>query len=249
MELTQAITLGVVQGVTEFLPISSDGHLALFQSLMNHTENIVIFDVMLHFATLISIVVYFRSDIISIKKSTLPLIILGTIPAIIFGLWINPLIESLYTSLFVVSLGFMGTGIMLISTKFIRQKEPTPLTSTKSLLIGIAQAFAILPGVSRSGTTVSLSLYLGLDRHQAFSFSFILAIPAILGATLLKVTEAGNVQMINSEYLAGMIAATLTGLVSLQILKVVINRAALHHFGIYCLVLSGVTLALALNQI
>lgn len=249
MELTQAITLGVVQGVTEFLPISSDGHLALFQSLMNHTENIVIFDVMLHFATLISIVVFFRSDIISIKKSTLPLIILGTIPAVIFGLWINPLIESLYTSLFVVSLGFMSTGIILISTKFIRQKEPNPLTSTKSLLIGIAQAFAILPGVSRSGTTVSLSLYLGLDRHQAFSFSFILAIPAILGATLLKVTEAGNVQLINFEYLAGMIAATLTGLVSLQILKVVINRAALHHFGIYCLVLSGVTLALALNQI
>jgi undecaprenyl-diphosphatase len=96
---------------------------------------------------------------------------------------------------------------------------------------------------------VSLSLHLGLDRHQAFSFSFILAIPAILGATLLKVTEAGTLQLINFEYLVGMIAATLTGLVSLQILKVVINHATLHYFGIYCLVLSGITFALALNQI
>lgn len=249
MDVTQAIILGVVQGITEFLPISSDGHLALLQSLMNHTENIVIFDVLLHFATLISIVVFFRKDIISIKKSTLPLIIIGTIPAVIFGLLINPLIESLYTSLFIVSLGFMCTGIILVSTKFIRQKELASLTSTKALLIGIAQAFAILPGVSRSGSTVSVSLHLGLDRHQAFSFSFILAIPAILGATLLKVSEAGSLQLINFEYLAGMLAATLTGLVSLQILKVVINRAALHYFGIYCLVLSGITFALALNQI
>jgi len=248
MQVHQAIFLGIIQGVTEFLPISSDGHLALFQSIFQLTESIVTFDILLHFATLISIIIFFRRQIFTITKTTLILLAIGSLPAMAIGVLLFSVIETLYQSLYLVAAGFLTTAIFLLSTRKINSKLAQPLTPAKAFLIGTTQALAILPGVSRSGSTVSTSLHLHLHRKEAFTFSFLLAIPAIAGATFLELLQTRLVDLIDFNYAVGMITALIVGLFSLKLLQYVTSRAKLHYFGYYCLAMSFLTLYLALTQ-
>lgn len=204
MSILQSIFLGVVQGLTEFLPVSSSGHLVFFQSLMGLKEPPIFFDVMLHIGTLLAVVVYFWTDICEIaqglgavlkrKHKNLPqvklflLIILASIPTGLMGILFKDWFESFFSRPKLVGGMLLITGLVLWLTRFTK-KEGKPLGRMgwiDAILIGIAQGFAILPGISRAGATISTGLFCGLDRELSGKFSFLLSIPAILGATLLE---------------------------------------------------------------
>ena len=191
MTIIEAITLGIIQGLTEFLPISSSGHLVLSQVILGIQIPGNDFEVLLHIGTLCSILVVFNNDIKNIlftlsSKETrrfILMIFVGTIPAVIIGLGFKDEIEKLFDNIIVVGFALLFTGITLISS-FYFKNENKKNTIIKAFLIGIAQAIAIIPGISRSGITISVALFLGLDARQAAKFSFLLAIPVISGCLL-----------------------------------------------------------------
>lgn len=275
MTYFQAVILAVIQGLTEFLPVSSSGHLVIFQHLF-HLEPPVFFDVAVHIGTLGSILVYFRRELIGHIGRTrfISLIIVGSLPAAVVGLLLQSRIETIFSSLPLVGLSLLVTAGLLISTKrrhtseeSVRpprgsKEENTPGEVTASevryqtvpdetsraparwdhiswvsaLLVGLAQAVAILPGVSRSGATIVAGLHRGLDRQTAFRFSFFLAIPAILGALVLQLPDvfSGQFNYLN-QALVGSLVAGVIGYFSLKTLEKVLLKAKLWWFGVYCL--------------
>ena len=254
MDIIQSLILGVVQGVTEFLPISSSGHLVLFQKLFGLKEPPIFFDTLIHFATLLAIVFYLRKEIWSIvsglnKKENqrlVGLIVLATIPAVILGFLIKDKIEVIFNSLALLSITFFITAVILFFTKFFGngQKTLVNLGWFGSLFVGLFQALAILPGVSRSGSTISAGLFMGLKREDAFRFSFLLAIPAIFGAMVLQIFDF-NWNSLNGGFLVnfiGFLAALIFGFLSLKILEKITTKGKLHYFAYYCLVLGLITL-------
>ncbi|WP_372638558.1 undecaprenyl-diphosphate phosphatase, partial [Fodinibius sp.] len=211
MEIIDSFLLGLIQGLTEFLPISSSGHLVLGKELLGGDfEKNITFEVIVHFGTLCSIVVYYKKEIGAILSSLGKLfrhpaeirqryktdnniklswfILISMIPAAVVGLTMEESIESIFLSPFPVSIMLLVTGAILFSTRF-RREHPNNLTSGSAFGIGLAQAFAILPGISRSGSTISLGLYLGIKREEVANFSFLMVIPVIGGAMLLKTVE------------------------------------------------------------
>ncbi|MGD9129171.1 MAG: undecaprenyl-diphosphate phosphatase [Candidatus Woesebacteria bacterium] len=256
MDISQAILLGIIQGITEFLPISSSGHLVIFQQLLGHAEPQLTFDTFLHLATLLAIIIFFFAEIIKIRKKSLVLLIIATIPITIFGLLINHYGEFLFSSipLVAITLGITGIINLLTDRKLEKrkqeQKTKTEIKRSDALIIGIFQALAVIPGISRSGSTLFASINQKLDRQTAFNFSFLLAIPAILGAVILqsiKLYQQGfNIaQPIN--FLAGGIAAFFSGLLSLAFLNFVIKKARFEWFALYCITLSVITMFLFIN--
>jgi undecaprenyl-diphosphatase len=251
MNLFQAITLGFVQGITEFLPVSSSGHLALTQRLFGFTEANIAFDTFLHFGTLLAVIIFFWKDLTKLRLKQWLVIAVGTIPAVIAGLLIKDYIESIITSTLLVSGFLIITGVLnLISDKKLQQENTTKDIGFKTALItGIFQAFAIIPGISRSGSTLFGSLIQKIDRREAFRFSFYLAIPAILGATILQgldVLEMGLNGVNPYLYLVGASVAFITGVSSLKILKYIIDQAKLEIFGWYCISIGSIFLILTL---
>ncbi len=235
----QALILGIVQGLTEFLPVSSSGHLVIFQHLFNLQQPPILFDVVVHIATLIAVIFYFSSKLKKISPQLIKLTILGTVPAIIAGLIIEPYLESIFSSLFIVSLGLFFTGLILLSTKFYSPKKTSKLNHKNTLIIGLAQAMAIMPGISRSGSTVIAGLHQGIKKQQAFYFSFVLAIPAISGALVLQLKDIDTIeQLITTPYIIGFISAAISGLFALRLLEIVLNKAKLHYFSYYCFILA-----------
>ena len=247
MTFFQAIFLGIVQGLTEFLPISSSGHLVIFQKLFN-LEPPILFDILVHVGTLGAIIIFFKKHLIKITKGLVKkdkkdwqlvlMIILGTIPAIIAGLFLKNYLEQVFDSLLLVGLSLLVTGGLLISTKKIKKSNQklNRLNYKNVLIIGCLQALSILPGISRSGSTIVGGLWQKIDRKNAFQFSFFLAIPTILGALILQIPELMNSQ---SDYLIhgilGMLVAGLVGFLALIVLKKVLLGKKLWLFGIYCL--------------
>lgn len=251
MNLYQAVALGVIQGITEFLPISSSGHLALTQKLFGFTEANIAFDTFLHFGTLLAVIIFFWKDLIKLKLKQWFIIAVGTIPAVIAGLLIKDYIESIVTSTLLVSGFLIITGILnLISDKKLQQESTTKEIGFKTALItGIFQAFAIIPGISRSGSTLFGSLIQKIDRREAFKFSFYLAIPAVLGATILQgldVLETGLNGVSPYLYLLGATIAFITGVSSLKVFKYIIDKARLEIFGWYCISVGIIFLSLTL---
>lgn len=264
MTVVQAAILGIVQGVAEFLPISSSGHLVLFQELLNVNEAEITFDVFLHFATLLAILVFFWRDIVSLRKNW-PLagaVVVGTIPAAVVGILLKDTIETAFNSVLLVGCTLIVTGVLnlLSDRRMNRQlaveegeaitgegmKEITP---KQSLVVGLIQAIAITPGISRSGSTVFGGMMVGLDRLTAFKFSFLLAIPAIGGAAVLQlkdVVETGFVGIDPTVYLVGGVAAMMSGLASLVLLRHIMIKAQFQVFGFYCISVGLLTLALQL---
>lgn len=246
MTLTQAVISGFIQGVTEFFPISSSGHLAVLHHFFGLKETMLAFDVFLHFATLLSIVIFFRKDIIAMFSSNmgmLKFIIFGCIPTFIIGISFKDAIESLFTNIVVVGVSFLITGSFLIVASIAagywkKAHTSRPLNVFNSMLIGIAQGIAIMPGISRSGATIGTALASGINEETAMKFSFLLAIPVVLGANLLKVREiCGNLVSIDPvPFLAGGIVAMVTGLIAIKALFGILRKNLFYLFGIYCLI-------------
>lgn len=255
MSYPQAIFLAVVQGLTEFLPISSSGHLVIFQKLFNFSQPPVFFDILVHMGTLGAILFYFKKQLISIlrgifkrKDSELKifyLVIIGSLPAGVIGFFLQNYIEQIFDSLRLVGLSLLITAGILFSSKFIKApgKDFKYLNWKNALFIGFFQALAILPGVSRSGSTIVSGLWQDFKRETAFLFSFYLAIPAILGALVLQIPDLSfQSYAYLSEGLLGMIVAGIVGYFSLRILEKTLKSAKLHWFGVYCLVLGLIVL-------
>ena len=246
MNFFQVIILSVVQGITEFLPISSSGHLAIIQNLFRLTSPPVFFDILLHLGSVLSIIVFFRKDIVELVKNwqrnlgVWKVIIIGSIPAAIFGYLLNSKIEMIFGSLTLVGAAMIICGFILLSTKFIKkQKEVNELkgiSNFKSIIIGLFQAIAILPGISRSGSTITGGLWQNLSKEAAFKFSFLLSIPAILGATLLKAKDAnfGEVSILAS--IMAIFISALVGFFALKFLEKTLKSDKFWLFSIYCFV-------------
>ncbi len=250
MDYSQAIVLAIVQGLTEFLPISSSGHLVILQKLFGLDQPPVLFDILVHFGTLGAIIYFLRKQLILLFKgvtakkkeslNTLFLVFLGTIPAGVAGFYLQDYLNQIFNSLRLVGFSLILTGGLLFSTRLVKKLERgfKDLRWLDGLLIGFFQALAILPGVSRSGSTITAGLWRKLDRETAFIFSFYLAIPAILGALFLQVPD-----LIYSpcsylgEGILGMVLAGIVGYFSLGILEKTLKSAKFYWFGIYCLVL------------
>lgn len=248
VSLIQAIILSIIQGITEWIPVSSSGHLALMHLLFGFQN--LSYDVFLHFASIFAVILVFWNDILNIFKNHnlkyLLLLIIAIIPAGIIGLVFMKEIENLFSSSFYLGLFFIFSGIIVYLTKFsIPRKEK--INFLDSLLIGIFQALAVLPGVSRSGMTISGGLFMGLTKNQAVKFSFLMAIPIILGASLVKANEL-ILSDINYFVLAvSFIVTFLVSLVTIKLLIRIIDSNRFYLFGIYDFVLGVLVLGWSLN--
>jgi len=254
----QAFILGLIQGLTEFLPISSSGHLVLSESLFHIHKQGVTFEVFVHFGTLLAVLTAFWKDITGMLRAfwqslshpkdlprqfrqdayfkLLVLIIVGTIPAVIMGLLFKDYLEAAFSEPFLVSIMLVVTGTILLSTRFVGSSG-REIGARESLAIGFSQALAIIPGISRSGSTISAALWMGIPKTEAARFSFLLAIPAILGATALQTAELLTNTPETTE-IAPLIVGTLTaygsGLLAIRFLLDVIRRGKFSYFALYC---------------
>jgi len=249
MTFIEGIILGIIQGLTEFLPISSSGHLVLVQEILGLELPGNDFEILLHLGTLCSILVVFFKDIKNIfltvsSKETqrfILMIIIGTLPALVIGLGLKDLIAELFDNLLVVGFALIFTGLTLISS-FYFNRQKNEYSIFRSFLIGIAQAVAIIPGISRSGMTISCALLLGLDSKQAAKFSFLLAIPVIGGAGILMVTDIETASSIDfSTLMGGLFSSFFIGVVALKWLLAWLEDGKFHYFGIYCLLIGIIT--------
>ena len=242
MTLIEAIILGIIQGFTEFLPISSSGHLVLGQAILDIDQPGNEFEILVHLGTLASVIVVFYNDItglvFSIKeKSTqkfILFILLGTVPAVIIGLGMKVFIDNLFENVTVVGLALMFTGVILYGSSFIKRKNKDH-SFISSILIGCAQAIAIIPGISRSGMTISAALFLGLSSKESARFSFLLAIPAITGAGLLIALDLdGAFPLTGIVSMAAFFSSFIIGILALKWLLGWLEQGKFHYFGIYC---------------
>ncbi len=253
MSLIEAIILGIIQGLTEFLPVSSSGHLELGKEILSEDgvpKEGLLFSVIVHAATALSTIVIYRKDILNLLKGLLQFkwneetqfaakIVLSMIPILIVGLLFEEQIEALFTgNIFFVGCMLLFTSVLLFLTHFAPQKSGE-MTFGKSILVGLAQAVAILPGISRSGSTIATSLLLGVNKEQAARFSFLMVLPPILGAALLKFKkylEAPAQEVVSEPIVlgAGFIAAFVAGLLACTWMIKIVKRSKLTYFAIYC---------------
>jgi undecaprenyl-diphosphatase len=238
------IVLGIVQGLTEFLPISSSGHLAILENYMGIEEPVTI-TAFLHLGTFLATIIFFRKDLYQLivglfKKESISInyvlnIIIGNIPIVIFALLFRDIIEMTFTDVKIVFI-FLGiTGALLLLTTIFPKGEK-PISPLRALLIGIAQMFAVFPGLSRSGLTISTGLYVRLKPEESFRFSFLLSLPAVFGANLLelkKITSLPN----PLELLIGLMISLVSGYIALKILRALVQKW-FYLFGFYCLIIS-----------
>lgn len=262
MNLFDAVFLGLLQGVTEFLPVSSSGHLAIAQHFLSgFSQPGVLFDVMLHVATMGAVILYFRRECLllatapfrrddeaALYRRLLLLLVLGSVPTAIIGLLFKDFFEGLFHNLTAVALMLLVTGTLLfVSERFRRgTRKENQLTWTDALLVGTVQGGAIIPGISRSGSTIAALLLKGVDGETAARFSFLLALPAIFGAGLLSVGDMTAVPAAEvSCYIVGMLTAFFAGLLSIHLLLAVVRRKRLFAFALYCWLAGGLFLFLS----
>ncbi|MEK6951962.1 MAG: undecaprenyl-diphosphate phosphatase [Nanoarchaeota archaeon] len=248
MRIIEAIILGIVQGITEWLPISSSGHLVLLQNLLK-IEQPVIFDLILHLGSLLVVLIVFREDIkkliIGVFRKDFKLllkIIIATIPIALVGFLLKDFIERIFNDLRVVGFSFLFTSILLFLSKYPKVKEKE-LSYKNSFIIGLVQVLALLPGLSRSGSTISAGLMQGVKNEEVARFSFLLFIPAILGATILEIK---NVYLINDfiPLIIGVITVVVIGFISLRLLLYIVKNSKIHFFSYYCLIIGLITLGI-----
>ena len=241
----QAFILGVVQAITEFLPVSSSGHLVLFQKIFNLETPPIFFDVLVHIGTLLAIIFYLRKEIISLilnlkeNRKLIFFLFLGSLPIALVGLSLKDYVENIFNSLAMVGISFLITSFILLSTLLVKnsQKNISNMTWKDSLFVGLFQALAFLPGVSRSGSTISAGLFRKMDKESAFKFSFLLAIPAFAGALALQLFDIEKVNLTFSAGLIGFLTSLFFGFFALRLLERALLKGKIHLFGIYCFLL------------
>lgn len=286
MSLLEAILMGLIQGITEFLPVSSSGHLALFQIAFDLEETGLLFDCLLHFGTLIAVfAVYFRDIwkmicegfgiigdffinvgtavaklegrkeqkyrrvICNGYRKFVMLVIVSTIPTGIIGVAASDLIEQASTILLVPGICLIITSVLLFIADRCKEGNKTPrhVSYTNAFIIGICQGFATLPGISRSGTTITACLLSGFDRKFAVKYSFIMSIPAILGSVVLQLIDLESVSEISSgewtNYLVGTLVAAVVGYICIKIMLYVVRQKKYTIFSIYCLIVGIISIS------
>lgn len=271
MTLWMALVLGLVQGVAEFLPISSSGHLTLLQHFFGMEEPDALYNILLHFATLIAVCVVYWRDVVDMiveffrglaalfsrkgareerppeARRLVLLVILGTLPLFLI-LPIEDLVEGLGTSPAFVSIALLVTGCILFLSDRYGGGKKTACTATMkdSLLVGLAQGLATIPGLSRSGCTISAGMALGFDRTFSVRYSFLLSLPAVAGATLLKVVKVIGGDGIDPDmlpmYLTGMLVAGVVGYFSIRLVKLLADKGKFGKFAYYCWIVGVVAL-------
>lgn len=275
MSIGNAMFLGFVQGIAEFLPISSSGHLAILQNLFNMSDiegGHLFFDVLLHFGTLIAICYMYWKDIKAMvmelielfsrrntektERKQLPaarlffLICVATLPLVLI-LPVNDYIDSLSQSTVFVGIALILTGLILVVSDRMKSGEldEKNLSFGKALIIGLCQCVATLPGLSRSGTTITAGIATGAGRSFAIKFSLLMSIPAVLGATLLELIKsfkAGIDASLLPAYLVGMVTATVSGVLAIGVLKLIAKKGKFRGFAYYCWIVGAVTVILSL---
>ncbi len=255
----EGVMLGVVQGVTEFLPVSSSGHLVVTEAAIGLSTPGVLVEVTLHVATLLAVVVVYHRTLWRLVSGSvrgdrsaqryIGLLAVGTVPAAAAGLFLKDFFERAFDSLLLVGVSFLVTGFVLWST---RQRTDSANAASATMVgagaIGIAQAFAILPGISRSGMTVGAGIWLGVDPVLAAEFSFLLAIPAIVGAAVLQIPELSNdLHTVGTvPLIVSFATALVAGVAAIRLLIALLKRKAFHRFAPYCWILGCITIVWAL---
>jgi len=264
MVLWKSIVLGIVQGLTEFLPVSSSGHLVVVSRLLRADSTLAI-DVALHFGSLIALVIFFWGDIVGLfrgflatfhhsrsheethKRNMFWLIIAAIIPSGVIGALFSSIIEKAFSSYYVVAAMFLVTAVLLFLQRFSSTTKTIREVGWKdALAIGIGQVFALLPGLSRSGTTMSVGVYRGLKQEDAAHFSFLMAIPTIAGAAIFKVKDflqAGMSSSALTEVGIGVVVSALTSLVAIALLLKVARKSKMQWFALYCVAAAVFTFA------
>ena len=275
MSLLQSVLMGLIQGLTEFLPVSSSGHLALFKILFNvNTDTGLLFDVMLHVGTLLAVCIVYYKDIIHLVKEFVGmivdciynftiligkkgngvyrhvvhngyrkfvmLVIVSTIPTGILGFVASDLVTAASEILFVPGICLMITAVLLFICDHIPEghKKPKQVSYANAFIIGICQGIATLPGISRSGTTITACTISGFDRKFAVKYSFIMSIPAILGAMVLQLKDIGSMTLEPSQigiYAIGMVVSAVVGYICIKAMLVIVKKRKFTYFSIYCL--------------
>lgn len=263
MEILKAIILGIIQGLTEFLPISSSGHLVLAEHYLNFKQPDLSFEIFLHLGSVIAVLIYFRKDILYLFKSlflfkekssehinnrnTLFYLLVATVVTALIGLYFEDAVLKAFSSLYIPSFMLFITGVILFMSDKI---EPRGLGThqlgiRKSIIIGLGQAFAILPGISRSGSTIAMGIFTGLKREAAARFSFLLSVPIIVGANIhkiSKITELEKSQFL--LFLIGAFAAFISGYSVISLLISFVKKQKLKYFAYYCWFISLLLLIL-----
>lgn len=255
MSALHAIVLGAVQGLTEFIPISSSGHLVLVPEALGWDQSGLAFDVMLHVASLVALVGYFRKDLASLARGLLAgepdsrrlglLLFIGTIPAAIAGIAFEDYFEESFTDAKASALQLLMTAAILVGAESIlryhrarneRLRSIADLGVKDATVIGIAQAISILPGISRSGSTIAAGLGLKMERDDAARFAFLLAIPALFGAALVKVPDLGSTDLSAGAAVGGFLASLVTSYIAIAGLIRYLRSRTLYPFAVYCVV-------------
>ncbi|MBC2606769.1 undecaprenyl-diphosphate phosphatase [Pelagicoccus albus] len=257
MSLLEAIILGIIQGLTEFLPVSSSGHLELGKAILGiETTEDVTFTVVVHGATVLSTIVIFWRDIMDLfrglfttswneSKQYIAMLIISSFPVIFVGLFFKDEVESLFTgNVLLVGCMLLLTGALLSFT-YYSPKEGGPVTYKKAIIIGIAQAIAVMPGISRSGSTIATGLLLGVDKKKVARFSFLMVLIPILGANCKEILDG---EMANSVVppiglIAGAIAAFLAGVLACKWMIAIVTRGKLIYFAYYCFAAGVIAIA------
>lgn len=285
MSIFKAIILGIVQGLTEFLPVSSSGHLAIMKNLLHvETETGILFDVLLHCATLIAVLVVmyrdvfklivdffgivrdvainigrFFSNLTSIHKKPyiviastsyrkfVVMLIISTIPTGILGILLSDVVESASVALLVPGVCLIATGLILFLSDLLKEgrKKPKNANYGDAFVVGVSQGVATLPGLSRSGVTITACLLCGFDRKFAVKYSFIMSMPAILGAMILELKDIGGTPVGGSEiaaYIIGMIVAAVVGFFAIRIMLNLVMNRYFKYFAFYCLGVGAISI-------
>ena len=253
----EVFILAVVQGITEWLPISSSGHLVITQKALG-LDLPLIYSIMLHIGTLIVVLTVFRKDIIETLKALAKgdfktnegkltlFIAAGSIPIAIFGFVCYDFLKSLFSNLPTVGIALLITGaVLVVSEKRIGNKK---LDTKNTFLIGLAQAFTIIPGISRSGITVATGLLQKVDKAVAFRYSFLLAVPAILGATIFEAKDIATANVDVIPLLVGVIVSMIVGYISLKLLQKIVMKEKFHLFAYYCWTIGAAILVFTIFQ-
>ena len=267
MEWYEALILGIVQGLTEFLPISSSGHLEIASYILktNPTENLM-FTVVVHIATAISIIYVFRKDINEIIKGLIQFkkeqvdfvlkILISSVPVGVIGILFEREVESFFTgNIVLVGSMLLITAALLFFTYFKKDDSKKNISYTDAIIIGLAQALAILPGISRSGSTISMALLLNVNREKATKFSFLMVLVPIFGILILKsikgfteISETSNFILFDSSYVIGFISALLSGIFACKVMLKIVKESKLIYFSFYCLLVGSIGIYFGSNK-
>lgn len=252
MSIIIALILGIIQGLTEFLPISSSGHLVLLQNIFGIENNVILFDIILHLGTLFAVILVYRKSVLELIKNPfgkkMRLLVLGTIPTLIIAFVFKDFFESAFGGNFLF-FGFLATSLLLLIADYITKKNQNYLTMgyKQIIIMGIFQGLAILPGLSRSGSTTTSGLVMGVNKQDALEYSFLLSIPIILASLLYELifTPIEFASISIAPIIVGFIASFVFGIISIVFMKKIIKNNTFKYFAFYLIILSAF---LILNQ-